>query len=138
MQNNNEVLQIKTNPKNFFYEYLILKKPILEMILQMVNKKEINLHPKLLNVFALFLYYNNVYKDMEEKSKWKKVFDYDTKIEIMNEIGINEGHLNTYISILRGMKLLTGKQISLPFIFYPDSGFELTFKFNFIDTKKDE
>jgi len=128
---NNEILQLTTNSKRFFIEYLSLKKPILEVMLQMINKKKINLHPKLLHVFALILYYNNLYKDLPEDQKWKKVFDYDTKVQMMNEVGINEGHLNTYISILRNYHLLTGKQISLPFIFYPESGFELTFKFNY-------
>lgn len=130
---NNEVLQFTTTSKKFFIEYLTLKKPVFEVLLQMINKKPVNLHPKLLHVFALFLYYNNLYKDMEENSKWKKVFDYDTKVQIMNNVGINEGHLNTYISILRNIHLLTGKQISKPFIFYPESGFELTFKFNFVE-----
>ncbi len=128
---NNEVFQLTTNPKRFFIEYLSLKKPVLEVMLEMVNKKKINLHPKLLHVFALILYYNNLYKDLSEDQKWKKVFDYDTKVQMMNEVGINEGHLNTYISILRNYHLLTGKQISLPFILYPESGFELTFKFNY-------
>lgn len=131
MVNNNEVLQLATTPKKFFFEYLSLKKPILEVMLQIVNKKKINLHPKLLHVFALILYYNNEYRDLPEEQKWKKVFDYDTKVQMMNEVGINEGHLNTYISILRNIHLLTGRQISHPFIFYPETGFELTFKFNF-------
>jgi hypothetical protein len=135
MVNNNEIFQMATNPKRFFIEYLSLKKPVLEVMLEMVNKKKINLHPKLLHIFALILYYNNLYKDLPEDQRWKKVFDHDTKMQMMNEVGINEGHLNTYISILRNMHLLTGKQISSPFILYPESGFELTFKFNF---EKDE
>ena len=132
---NHEVIQMQTTLKKFFFEYLSLKKPVLEVILQMVNKKSVNLHPKLLHVFSLFLYYNYIYRNLEEDKKWKMVFDYDTKVKIMNEVNINEGHLNTYISILRNMHLLTGKQISSPFIFYPESGFELTFKFNY---KQDE
>ena len=132
---NREIIGMNTNVKKLFFEYLSLKKPVLEIMLQVVNKKKVNLHPKLLHVFSLILYYNNEYRDLPEDQKWKKVFDYDTKVKIMTEVGINEGHLNTYISILRNYHLLTGKQISSPFIFYPESGFELTFKFNY---KEDE
>lgn len=133
----NEVLVINTDNKNFFIEYLTLKKPVLEIILKNLTGKKINLHPKLLNVFAMLLYFNNIYKDMDDRSKWKKVFDYDNKVVIMNEIGLSEGQLNTYLSILRNIKLLTGKQISSPFIFYPDESFDLTFRFN-INTVNNE
>ena len=131
MENNKEVLQIATNTKSFFLEYLTLKKPVFEVMLQYINKKKINLHPKLLHVYALILYYNYLYRDQTEDMKWKMVFDYDTKVNIMKDIGITIEQLNTYISILRNIKLLKGKQISSPFIFYPESGFELTFKFEF-------
>jgi hypothetical protein len=49
--------------------------------------------------------------------------------EIMQEVNINQSHLNTYISILRSIKLLNGNNINKPFVVYPDKGFELVFKF---------
>ena len=131
----NEVLEINTTDKDFFLEYLVLKKPVLEMILSIVNKKKINLNPKLLHVFALLLYYNYVYSEYEDDVKWKMVFDHSTKQQIMNEVKINDSHLNTYISMMRNMHLLTGKEISKPFIFYPEEGYELTFKFIFNNEK---
>lgn len=138
MDINTEILQLNTNPKNFFLEYLTIKKPVFEVMLTMINKRKVKLNPKLMQVFALVMYYNYKYKNLEEDMKWRMVFDYDTKVSIMNDVGINESHLNTYFSILRNIKLLNGKQISKPFIFYPESGFELTFKFNFIDTESHE
>ena len=131
----NEVLEINTTDKDFFYEYLVLKKPVLEMILYTINKKKIILNPKLLQVFSLLLYYNYIYKVYDDDVKWKMVFDHDTKLEIINEVHINMEHLNTYISVLRNIHLLTGKEISKPFIFYPEDGYELTFKFNFRNEK---
>ena len=131
----NEVLEINTTDKDFFLEYLVLKKPVLEMILSTINKKKINLNPKLLHVFALLLYYNYVYSEYEDDVKWKMVFDHSTKQQIMNEVKINDSHLNTYISMMRNMHLLTGKEISKPFIFYPEEGYELTFKFIIKDEK---
>jgi len=135
---NNEVLLINTDPKKFFFEYLTIKKPVLEVILEAVNKKKVNLHPKLLSVFAFILYFNNMYRELEDSVKWKKVFDYDNKIIMMDEIGLTEGQLNTYLSILRSIKLLTGKQISSPFIFYPETGFDLTFRFNIITENNEQ
>lgn len=133
-----EVLPVKTTTKKFFVEYLTIKKPFLEHILSRVNKKKIVIHPKPLRVFALLLYYNYTYRAYENGVKWKMVFDYSTKVEIMNELDINEGQLNTYLSTLRLMKLLNGKSISEPFIFYPeDEKFELTFSFIFTDKNED-
>lgn len=132
---NREVLEINTNDKMFFSEYLTLKKPVLEIILKMINKIDIVLNPKLLHVFALLLYYNNKYKDMNDNIKWDMVFGNESRLDIMNEVKISRTQLNTYISRLRNIHLLTGRQISLPFIFYPETGFELTFKFN-IDHEK--
>jgi hypothetical protein len=43
---------------------------------------------------------------------------------------ISDLQLNTYISILRGIKLLEKKTINEQFIIYPANGYELTFKFN--------
>ena len=135
INNNNEVIEIKTTNERFFLEYLTIKKPFLENILSRINNKQVVIHPKPLNVFALLLYYNYVYSNLAEDVKWKMVFDYKTKVAIMDSLGIKEGHLNTYLSTLRNMKLLNGKQISKPFIFYPDSGYELTFKFAFDENK---
>ena len=56
---NREIIGMNTNVKKLFFEYLSLKKPVLEIMLQVVNKKKVNLHPKLLHVFSLILYYNN-------------------------------------------------------------------------------
>jgi hypothetical protein len=138
MDENKEVIQLTTNHKSFYLEYLSLKKPVFEVMLSMVNKRKVKLHPKLLHVFALFLYYNYKYRDIEEQLKWKMIFDYDTKVAIMNEVGINEGHLNTYISILRNIRLLVNKTINQHFIFYPDTDFELIFKFTFEDEKQQD
>lgn len=136
MNNNTEVQVVNTTIHNFFYEYLIIKKPAFEAVLSKIHKKQILLNPKILKVFALLLYYNFIYRNYEESVKWKLVFDYDTKVQIMKTIEISEGQLNTYLSILRSLRLLNGRQINQPFIFYPEDGFELTYKFIFIDEKQ--
>lgn len=127
----NEVLNIKTNKENFFYEYLLLKKPVLEMVLSKINNgKKIKLSPKILKVFSILLYYNNLYKDLPDSEKWKQVFSEESKNIIMNALKINIMHLNTYLSILRNIKILDGKSINQAFIIYPEKSYSLTFEFN--------
>lgn len=127
----NEVLNIKTNKENFFYEYLLLKKPVLEIVLSKINNgKKIKLSPKILKVFSILLYYNNLYKDLPDSEKWKQVFSEESKNIIMNALKINIMHLNTYLSILRNIKILDGKSINQAFIIYPEKSYSLTFEFN--------
>ena len=129
MEINNEILNIPTSEEKFFDEYLMLKKPILEYMLSKLNDKPIILNPKLMNVFALLLYYNNIHRDKEDIDKWKIIFDNGTKKDIADKLHINAKHLNTYLSILRNIKLLNGKSINKPFIIYPESEFSLIYKF---------
>jgi hypothetical protein len=131
MKSSNEVLQIKSTSHTFFQEYLTLKKPVIEAILSNVHKKKVTLNPKLLNVFALLLYFNHKYKDLEEDLKWEIIFSNTTKEYIMNELHISKMHLNTYLSILRSLKLLDGNKVNKLFIIYPNGGYDLTFKFTF-------
>ena len=131
-----EVLKITTNQQSFFYEYLLLKKPILEMILSRINGKKVKLSPKILKVFSYLLYYNFTYQSLDDKEKWNKVFSDESKSVIMESIGINQYHLNTYLSILRNIKILTGKSISKPFLIYPGKVFNLIFEFNFNGNEK--
>ena len=135
MDINNEIIKIDTTEENFFNEYLTLKKPLLEFVLSKINGKEIILNPKLLRVFAMLLYYNNKYRELEEGVRWKMVFENGIRQNIAESLNINSKHLNTYISILRGIHLLTGKSISKPFILYPGEDYELTFKFIISDAK---
>ena len=125
----NEVLNIKTTKEKFFFEYLTLKKPILDMIVSRITGKIIKIPMKLLNAFSLLLYYNYLYRDMEEEDKWQKIFDIEHRKEYIKRLDITQSQLNTYFSILRSYKILNGKSINKPFIIYPDTDFELTFKF---------
>jgi len=136
MEKNNEVLEIKTSNEDFFYKYLLLKKPILETILSMINKKKVKLSPKILKVFSILLYYNNLYKDMNDKEKNEIVFGEESRNKIIQALDITQSHLNTYLSILRNIKILNGNAINKPFIIYPDNNYELTFRFNINHNEK--
>ena len=129
MEINNEVIEIPTTGDRFFDEYLKLKKPLLELILTKINKRNIVLHPKLLQLFSILLYYNNKYRDMDEEDRRKLIFNSRTKAEIAGSMKINARQLNTYLSILRNIRLLNGRVINKPFIIYPEETYRLTFKF---------
>ena len=131
MKSSNETFEIKSSPETFFVEYLTLKKPIIEVILSQIHKKKVVLNPKLLGVFALLLYYNHKYKDLDELIRWDLIFSNTTKEEIMKKLKISKMHLNTYLSMLRSLRLLNGNRINDPFIIYPNGGYDLTFKFTF-------
>ena len=129
MENNNEILPIPTTTERFFYEYLKLKKPILEYILGELNKKTIILNPKLMQVFAMLLYYNHKYKHLPDEEKWRLIFENGTRKHIADKLNINSRHLNTYLSTLRNIKLLDGKKINKPFVINPGDEYSLTYKF---------
>lgn len=129
MENNSEVIPIETTGESFFREYLLLKKPLLEYILGVINKRKIIFNTKMIEVLSYLLYYNYIYKDMEEDAKWDMIFNSGTKKQIADKIGISLKNLNTYISLLRSVKVLNEKTINKPFIIYPDKTYELTFKF---------
>jgi len=129
MENNSEVIPIETTGESFFKEYLLLKKPLLEYILGVINKRKIIFNTKMIEVLSYLLYYNYIYKDMEEDAKWDMIFNSGTKKQIADKIGISLKNLNTYISLLRSVKVLNEKTINKPFIIYPDKTYELTFKF---------
>lgn len=135
MNKEREEISIHTSYERFFHEYLKLKKPIIEAILSIINKKDIKLADKLISVFALLLYLNYIYRDMDNKSKWEKVFDEESKEMIMSSLSIKKEHLNTYLSLMRKYKILVNKEINQYFVFYPDSNYEMTFKFNISNEK---
>jgi len=126
---NNEVIPINTTPEKFFDEYLKLKKPLLEYILYKINNKPIVLNPKMMQVFSMLLYYNHIYNELPDEEKWKLIFENGTKKHIAEKLNINIRHLNTYLSVLRNIKLLDGKKINKPFIISPEEEFSLTYKF---------
>ena len=126
-----EVLKIKTDKKMFFMQYLTIKKPYLDLVVSSMLKKEVHIPMKALNVFALLLFYNYQYRDMDEETRWKTMFDNKHREEYMSFLNINYSHLNTYFSLLRNYKMLDGKKINEVFVIYPDKNeFELIFKFS--------
>ena len=95
-------IDIKTNKRLFFRQSLEILKHIPPL-----NK----LRPRELDVLAGFIYYNDMYKDLKEDVRGKVLFDYDTKLNMRDEISMNESTFNTTMSSLRSKGFLTKRSV---------------------------
>src|SRR3970282_21089 len=77
-----------------------------------------NLTKQQKQVLGLFLYYHYKYqKDItNNKILWKVVFDYDTRQEIKNELGIKDAVLQNILSKFRKDKIIKDNKIVSTFI----------------------
>jgi hypothetical protein len=97
-----------------------------------------NLTKQQKQVLGLFLYYHYKYqKDItNNKILWKVVFDYDTRQEIKNELGIKDAVLQNILSKFRKDGIIKGGKIISTFI--PEleqnsNNFKIIFNFNIIN-----
>ena len=125
-----EVLQIKTNEKKFFLQYLMLKKPILDIYVRNITGSSDQMPAKLIHVLAMLLYYNHLYSDVEEEERWNKIFNSRHRKMICEDLGMKNQQLNTYYSTLRGYKMIINNRVNSVFVVKPEKDFELTFKFS--------
>ena len=123
-----ETIPIKTTKKNFFLEYLTLKRPVINAILTKINHKPVTLNDIPMRVFSELLYYNDKYSDMKDDERFRNVFSMKTKKEICERLEMENHHLDIYFSQLRNIGILKNKSISKPFIVYARD-MSLNFKF---------
>ncbi len=126
-----ENIEINTSKEKFFFEYLILKKPVIDSILTKINKKKVTLSEKPMQVLAQLLYYHDENRDKASDNKWSILFSRSTKEKICDNLGMKEHHLNIYLSQLRSMGILEKKTIRNLFIVYTGDEHSLNFKFRF-------
>ena len=115
-------LTIETNEKKFFRQLLEILSSIPPL-----NK----LRPKELDLLAIIMYYNNIYKDLDPLLRQRVLNSKATKKEIRDIAGMNENVFNTNIFILRKNNLVSksGELIGALQIFPKDS-FKIEFQFN--------
>ena len=113
--------------ESFFTDYLRLKRPYINAVLSHIHKDDRRLNDNPLRVLAQLLYYNNHYKAYDEDTRWKMVFDYDTKIEICDKLGMPLGHLNSYLSQLRRLGIVVGKKVAVFYLVSPQEEMRLIF-----------
>lgn len=116
-----KLVKIPVTTKSLFKSYLSLTKPI--------NK----LGPKEIDVLSLILYYNHIEKPnfKRDEDRWRKVFDYDTKMLIKEELEMKDYSLQNILSSLRRKKVIKNNVV-MPY-YIPDidnsSTFKLVFQF---------
>lgn len=117
-----KLVKIPVTTKSLFKSYLSLTKPI--------NK----LGPKEIDVLSLILYYNHIEKPnfKRDEDRWRKVFDYDTKMLIKEELEMKDYSLQNILSSLRRKKVVKNNVV-MPY-YIPDidnsNTFKLVFQFN--------
>lgn len=123
-----EVFPYNCTVETFFEHYLRLKRPYINAVLTHVNKKESRLTDNPLRVLAQLLYYNNSYRDYDDSTRWKMVFDYDTKMKICSKLNMPDlAHLNSYISQLRRLGIIKKKRIVDWYVVYPEANMKIMF-----------
>lgn len=96
-----------------------------------------NLTKQQKQVLGLFLYYHYKYQKEISNNKilWKVVFDYDTRQEVKNQLGIKDAVLQNILSKLRKDGIIKNNKIISTFIpeLEQDSKvFKIIFNFNII------
>ena len=128
--NNEKIVNINVKLKNLFSQWIRFTEPFHNLS---------NRHQK---VLSLLLYYHfQLQKEItNNRILWKEVFDYDTKVKIYTEIGIQSGALENILSQLRNKKVIIDNQISpvyIPNLSRNAKKFSITFNFNIVDEKQD-
>lgn len=118
-------ISIRTDRQKFFRQYV-------EIINGM--SPSFSLMKRELDIFAQLLYYYDKYKHIEdEKVRWKMVFDYDTRVAIINYLKIERASLDNYLSMLRRKEILHDRRINPKFLFtVPDNIDTYSIEFEFI------
>jgi len=90
-------VRIKTNEDTYFLKLLLILNNIPPF-----NK----LRPKELELYAYLLKVNHKYRNIPFAERNKLIFNYDTRIEISNKLGIKMPGVYNILSTLRRIKLL--------------------------------
>ncbi len=128
--NNIKIANLNVKLKELFFKWLDITKAFHKLN----NQQQ--------QVLALLLYYHYTYKKdiTNNKILWKIVFDYDTKIKIMEDPifkkGLTVGALNNIFTVLRKNNIISNGEISkifIPELEIKSKQFKVIFNFNIID-----
>lgn len=76
------------------------------------------------------MYINNSLKDVPVEHKAKILFDYDTKIKMMDSLGVSYYSFNNCLSKFRKVELLSSNnELHKSLSVEPKDGYEVTYKF---------
>ena len=112
-------VKIKTSKRIFFQQYLRVIKPILKPYLS--NGE--------LSVLGDLMYYNDKYKDLDPKIKKTLLLDYNTKADIMDNLGISQNTLANALTVLRKHLFLVDRVLRKDLEVLPNKSFNINYKF---------
>jgi hypothetical protein len=100
------VIKINTSGRKYFRQALEIIKT-----LPPLNR----LRNKELDVLSELLYFNDKYSNIPQELRWKIVFDYDTKMEMIKYLGIKDIDMYNIITSLRKKGIIKGRTIEHTF-----------------------
>lgn len=100
------VIPITTTPREFFRMNLEILKSFPPFNL---------LRSKELDVLAEILFYNYKYKDIDALVRGKVIFDYSTKVEMRENLSMDEQSFNNHLTTLRKKGILDKRNINKTF-----------------------
>jgi hypothetical protein len=128
MNKDEKVANLNIKLKDFFFKWVEFTRPFHK------------LNTRQSDVLALLLYHHFKfqYQITNTKILWKVLFDYDSKITISEELGIQLAALENLLSQLRKRKVIVNNVITpyfIPQIDKKSKTFKLIFNFNIIHEK---
>lgn len=115
---------INVSLENFYRNYLVINRPLIDSMLTKLNKKSIHITDKPLRLLERLLYYNFViaYNNpkLPKTERWKLIMDAKTKDKIAKDMGLTDKkRVNTYLSRLRSLGIIDSEGIAKPFEIFP-------------------
>lgn len=101
-----KTITFKEDEKTIIKSYLEFTKPIHKL-----SPKEIDLLTEI-----VFKYHNEKDNFKRESDLWKKVFDYDSKMEYKESLDIQDPSMQNLLSSLRRKKVLDGNKVKESYI----------------------
>ena len=122
----NKIINLNISPKNLFKKWL----EITQNYHNLTNQQQ--------DILALFLYHHFKLKQEITNTKilWKIVFDYDTKREIKDELGITDQVLQNTLTQFRKKNIVVKNTITpafIPELKKENNNFKIIFNFNIIN-----
>jgi hypothetical protein len=115
-------LNLETEPRKFYRQLLELLSSFPP--LNRLRNKE-------LDVLAVYLYYNNKYKLIEENLRYRIINDSATRREMQRDLGINEDVFNNNLSLIRKTGVIDMDGNLTKFLqVHPTDKYELIINFN--------
>lgn len=118
--------EIKTDLDNYYKNYLIINRPVIDSLLSRINKRKVHIPDKPLKLLERLLFYNFhiAYRNngLTKQERWKLITDHGMKKTICKEMGLKDvKRVNTYLSRLRKLGVVKKDGIAEEFEVFPSN-----------------